>query len=125
MPSMLRTSFRILALSLLVLAIPVQGMASIVAGQCMMFGHHQDAGAQDHAHEHGDADQHDHGARSQPDEDNSAHCGPCAACCASATMAAGTWPSLSSAPSLAKYEFTQFSPLAVQPLGPDRPPLSI
>lgn len=123
MLSMLRTFSRILALALLVLAIPVQGMASIVAGQCMTFGHHPDAGAQDHAHEHGDADHHDHGAQAQPEGDKSAHCGPCAACCASATMAAGTWPSLPAAPSFAKYEFTQFSPLAVQPLVPDRPPL--
>ena len=42
--------FRIFAVALLLVAIPVQGMASVMAGQCMAFGHHQDAGSHDHEH---------------------------------------------------------------------------
>lgn len=127
MPAMLRTLLGTLALALLVLAIPVQGMASIIAGQCMTSGHHQDAGKQDpaHAHGHGDAgaDHHDHAA--QPDEQTSPHCGPCTACCASASMAAPAAPAVLAVSSFVEYLFSPLTPPGAEPHRFDRPPLSI
>jgi hypothetical protein len=122
---MLRKLPRIFALALLVLAVPVQGMASVAAGQCMTFGHHQDAGAQDHAHEHGaaGADHHDHAA--QPDEQKRSHCGPCTACCASASMAAPAAPAILAVPSFVEYLFSALAPPGAEPHRFDRPPLSI
>src|SRR5262245_37882500 len=132
MRSMPAALIRFLALALLV-AIPVQGMASVVAGQCMTFAHHEDGGRQDHAHAQDSADGHDHAAHShsdgtaaQPvDEGTSAHCGPCTACCASASISSSAALSILSSPSNASYVFSQFPPLGFQPHGLDRPPLAL
>jgi len=125
--------FRLLAVLLLACAIPVQGMASVAAGQCMAFGHHQDGAAQaDHdqdgvdGHDHA-AHSHDDAAAQQGDEGgNTSHCGPCAACCASAASIAGPVGMLiPSSASNASYLFSQFPPLGFQPDGLDRPPLAL
>ena len=79
MPRMPAVFFRILAVALLALTIPLQGMASMVAGQCMVFGHHDGAVSQDSEHVHEGGDSHDHAAHTQADEGKSAHCGPCTA----------------------------------------------
>jgi hypothetical protein len=126
---MLRGFFRILALALLALAVPIQGMASVAAGQCMTLGHHQDAGAQGHAHD-GD-DGHDHDVHSHTEDGKPAgesganpHCGPCTACCASASIAAPTLVSLMSArTTTTQYAFSPFPPIGVEPDGVYRPPL--
>ena len=124
---MSRPLFRVLAFGLMLL-LPVQGMAAVVAGQCMMFGHHQDSAAQDHhQHAHDDADGHDpHVAHKHADEgQKKSHCGPCTACCASAFIAAAHWPLILPAPSDTGYFFAQFPPLGVQPDGLFRPPLAL
>ena len=128
---------RALAITLLALTVPLQGMAAVVAGQCMVLGHHQDGGqapAQDHAHGQQAADQHggnhghadDHGAAPDSHEDGSkSHCGPCTACCASATITGTVALPIPPVPAHAKYVFLQLPPRGVQPHGLDRPPLAL
>jgi ABC-type Zn2+ transport system substrate-binding protein/surface adhesin len=127
---MLRGFFRIFSLALLVLAVPLQGMASVAAGQCMALGHHQDAGDGDHAHDDGDG--HDHDAPSHaddgkhPEEDGTtAHCGPCAACCASVSIAPLSDITISPPPASAQYVFSQFPPIGIETDGVYRPPLPL
>lgn len=106
------------------IVLPLQGMASVTAGQCMALGHHQDAGvtnAHDHAPGEADAD-HSHGA---PEDTGNAHCGPCMSCCASASMAAAVGAALVSSRYDAEYLFSPLPPLGVEPDGVYRPPLSL
>jgi hypothetical protein len=122
---------------LVALFVPLQGMAVVVAGQCMVFGHHEaTTGHDDHGQAAHGQDGHDHASHSHADDtasaaqsdegdDNSAHCGPCTACCASASIAGPAGVSILSSPSNAKYVFWQFSPIGVQPHGLDRPPLAL
>ena len=109
---------------LVALVVPIQGMASVAAGQCMALGHHQDAG------DNGDG--HDHGAQSHADngkhaEENGAdaHCGPCAACCASVSIAPLSDVSILPPSTIAQYVFLQFLPIGVEPGGVYRPPLPL
>lgn len=74
------------------LAIPLQGVAAVTAGVCMAIGHH-DAGAPG-SDDHGGHDHHgDHAGpamdHSTPQDEgsDSAHCAPCVACCAAASIA--------------------------------------
>jgi len=117
---------------LLALTIPVQGMAAVTAGQCMAFGHHQDDGNQNHAHD--DADGHapaghahtDDTLSKQDDEGGkNSHCGPCTACCASASIAGPAGLSILPFASPVQYHFSQLPPPGVQPHGLDRPPLAL
>src|SRR5262245_58473800 len=133
MPTMLRSLFRFLAMALIALAVPVQGMASVVAGQCMAFGHHEDGG-DDGSHAQAGADGHDHAAHSHADETaathsddggSNSHCGPCTACCASASIAGVSALPLLPSPSNAKYVLSQWPPHGVQPHSLDRPPLAL
>ena len=121
----MKTLSRLAFLLLLAIAVPVQGMAAVVAGQCMAFGHHDAAVSQDHdAHTHDDgADVHDHAAQKDADDSKSSHCGPCAACCASASMAPPAAASIIAAPSHVQYLFAQLAPPAAEPHRFDRPPL--
>lgn len=120
---------RLLAV-LVALVVPIQGMASVATGQCMALGHHQDAG--DNGHGHDDGDGHDHGAQSHADnakhaEENgaNAHCGPCAACCASVSIAPLSDVSILPPSTIAQYVFSQFPPIGVEPDGVYRPPLPL
>jgi hypothetical protein len=127
---------RLLAV-VIALVVPLQGMAGVAAGQCMAFGHHQGAaGHESHAYAQEGHDGHDHAAHSQADESGNvadgdetagsdAHCGPCTACCASASIAGPAGVSILSSPSNATYLFSQFPPLGVQPDSLDRPPLAL
>ena len=77
---------RLLVALVLALAIPLQGMASVTAGVCMAMGHH-DAGmpaSHDHGHDADHSAPHDHDTDGS---DSSAHCAPCVACCAAASIA--------------------------------------
>jgi hypothetical protein len=108
---------RLLAV-VIALVVPLQGMASVMAGQCMAFGHHDDAPM---SHADDGHDGHDHETESK-----SPHCGPCAACCGSASMAA---PSLSigavSATADAPYVLAVLPPARLAPGELDRPPLAL
>jgi hypothetical protein len=73
---------RLLVALVLALAIPLQGAASVTAGICMATGHH-DAGAPA-SHDHGGDADHSHQHNDDPD---AAHCAPCVACCAAASIA--------------------------------------
>lgn len=121
-PTMPKAFFRLLAVLLLALAIPVQGLAAVTAGQCMAFGHHDGADGDDHAsHSHSD----EGGAKQSDDGAKQSHCGPCAACCASASIAGPVGVSIPSSPSDTKYVFSQLPPPGVQPDGLERPPLAL
>jgi len=116
----LRALFRLFAVAVLAVTLPLQGMASVAAGQCMAAGHHHDAGAHDHAaHEHSD-----HGGSTHKGEKH-AHCAPCAACCASASIAGQVALLLLPSASNTKYLFSPLPPLAVEADGIDRPPLAL
>jgi hypothetical protein len=118
--------YRTLAVALLALAIPLQGMTSVVAGQCMAFGHHDGAASQDHEHGHDGGDGDDHATHTtQADDGSSAHCGPCTACCASASIAGPLALSLASSSSNTKYFFSQLAPPGAEPQRFDRPPLAL
>ena len=130
---MLPRLLRFFAVALLALTLPVQGMAAVTAAQCMAVGHHQDGGSPDHDHAENAADQ-DHTSLSHSDGnsaedrdggDKSSHCGPCTACCASASIAGPTRLSILSSPSTSKYVFSQQPPPGVQLAGLDRPPLAL
>jgi hypothetical protein len=121
---MAKPLLRLLAVVLLGLVVPAQGMASVAAGQCMALGHHQDAGDGDHEHPHDGAHEHDNAAM-QDDETADAHCGPCVACCGSFSIAAPVSILLIALPSSEPHLFSPFPPLAVQPQGLDRPPLAL
>ena len=121
---MSRTVFRVLALALMLL-LPLQGMASVVAGQCMAFGHHEDAQAQEEHHAHDGAEGHHHDSQEHSSgEKKSSHCGPCTACCASASIAGPNWPLILPSPSNSQYFFAQFPPLGIPPQEFFRPPLA-
>ena len=112
------------------LVVPVQGMAVVVAGQCMAFGHHEaPAGDQSHGQAEDGHAGHSHEAGGGTDDDesagNDAHCGPCTACCASASIAGPAKLLILSSPATATYVFSQLPPLGVQPDGLDRPPLAL
>ena len=128
-PTMLLKLARLLAV-MVALVVPLQGMATVAAGQCMALGHHQDAGDDGHAHDDGDG--HDHDAHSHADggkyseeSGTGAQCGPCAACCASASIAPPALVSIASGPTTTQYALSQFPPFGVEPDGVYRPPLPL
>lgn len=121
---------RLFVALMVALIVPLQGMASVMAAQCMAAGHH-DAVAMSHSeaadgHDaHGHGHEHEHDANPSP-ETKSPHCGPCAACCASASLASPAL-GLAAAPSTADapYVFSQFLPPGERPGSLDRPPLAL
>jgi hypothetical protein len=122
--------FRIIAVVLLALSVPVQGMAAVTAGQCMAFGHHQDGAGQEDGHAGNGTEKHDHAAHSHSDDGakqdgDTSHCGPCTACCASASIAGPAGLAIPASASNAPYVFSQSPPLGVQPDGVYRPPLAL
>ncbi len=117
------TLLRVVAV-LVALVVPLQGMASVMAAQCMASAHHDaPVSHADESHDgHGDG----HEASSAP-ESKSSHCGPCAACCASASMAAPsiTNSALAAAAAEAPSGFAPLPPARLAPHLLDRPPLAL
>lgn len=110
---------RILAAVLITLIVPVQGVAGVISAQCMALGDHQhvlDASSHE-AHSHADTSS-EHG-------EEQSHCGPCTACCGSASITAAPAATLPSLPSVAHYVFSQSGPPVVAPGGVYRPPLAL
>ena len=113
---------RLMMVVLVALAVPLQGAAAVTAGQCMSLsqdGHPHSASSHSHADEGGSK------AVDDGEGSGGAHCGPCTACCASASIAGPGALSILSAASNAPYFFSQFPPIGVQPDGVDRPPLAL
>lgn len=113
---------RLVVALVLALTIPLQGMASVAAGLCMAMGHH-DAGmpaSHDHGHDADHSAPHDH----EPDgSDSPAHCAPCVACCAAASIAPATSLALPEpAPAAALAGLISLHP-GFLPETLDRPPL--
>jgi hypothetical protein len=77
-----RSFLRLVIAIALALAVPMQGFAAAAGAICMAVGHHDAAPAHD-SHDAG----HQHGDQHEQPADSSAHCPPCAACCASAAIA--------------------------------------
>jgi hypothetical protein len=117
--------FRAIAIALLAVTVPLQGLAGVVSAQCMAIGHHADTGLAGHTHEGGEANSHDHAAEQSTDGTKSSHCGPCTACCASASIASAVALVISPSLSSTLYVFSQLAPPAVEPDGVDRPPLPL
>jgi hypothetical protein len=121
---------RILAVLLLALTIPVQGVAAVIAAQCVALGDHEHgADHKGHGHAQDGADGHDHvahthddGGTQQGDEGGKKHCDPSTA---SASIPGPTGLSILSSPSHPKYIFSRLAPLGIQPDGLDRPPLAL
>ena len=128
MPTMLGTLFRILAATLLALAVPLQGFAAVQAGLCMAMGGHggeQSRAAAAHDHDAG-APAHDHGqAPSEEPPASAAHCPPCVSCCATAAIAHTTKITLPEAPPVAAIPAPQYWIPSVLPDQLDRPPLAL
>jgi hypothetical protein len=123
---MTKRLLRLLAAALLALTVPVQGMAAVAAGQCMALGHHQqDAGDHEHGHAQDGAQDHEHDVVQDGDGGAGAHCGPCTACCASASIAGSPGLPVISSSTHTKYLFSQAPPPGVQPQRLDRPPLAL
>src|SRR5262245_53378239 len=130
----MRRVLRLMVVVILACAVPLQGIASVAAGQCMALSHHDDGSNADHSHSHdtgGELDLAAHGhsddaasSHSHGDE-KGAHCGPCVACCASVSIVstvALVWPVVAHA------GIDEFSYVLLAGVRPDelyRPPLSL
>lgn len=117
---------RLLALAIAI-AVPIQGMAAVAAGQCMAFGHHeQDPGNDSDPHAGQDAHGHEgHSHASDDGGDAGGHCGPCVACCASASIAGPSALPVVSSSSNIKYVLSQAAPPGIELHRLDRPPLPL
>lgn len=121
-----RDLFRLLAVVILAISVPVQGMAAVTAGVCMAVGHHDDGAAHDsHAHEHDGAAAHEHGKSDDHQGTAAAHCPPCVSCCAAAAMT--SFPPLSLPERPAALAVATLPPLVsgVTLETFDRPPLAL
>src|SRR5688572_8918238 len=121
---------RLLLVSVLVAAVPVQALAAMATGLCKAAGHETSHSHNGHAsplHQHGGDDHHAHDGplgddlnRGGPTAD---HCGPCAACCASAAMPSRAALSPVFHPAAAPLATTLLGLAAGQPDPHYRPPL--
>lgn len=118
---------------LVALVVPLQGMAALAASQCMALGHHDaamahDAQASQEGHEHHGHDaaaDHDGHAKADDSDSGSSHCGPCTACCASATIAGPAPLAIEPDTFSAPYAFVAQPPVRLAPDELDRPPLAL
>jgi hypothetical protein len=112
------------------LVVPLQGMAALAASQCMALGHHE-APAMHHDAQAAHADGHDHdshaasGDPDASDEADGSHCGPCTACCASASIAGPSALVIEPDTFSAPYAFVSQPPVRLAPDELDRPPLPL
>lgn len=116
----------------LALVVPLQAMAAVMGGQCMALGHHEAAGSvAAHDHHAEDGEGHDHGGSPRPGDAAAAHegadgtgphCGPCAACCASASIAGPAGLPILASMSYPPFVFLPFAPSGISPDGLERPP---
>lgn len=106
----------------LVLLIPLQGMAALSVAQCMTLGHHQ--GAMDHDGQN-DGHDHQHDGAAQDEGDQSGHCGPCVACCASAAIAPATTIGIPDHPAASARPAEPPFFAGIAPAKLDRPPLAL
>lgn len=127
---------RLLVAALIVLSVPVQGMASVVAGQCMALGGHPGVAGNDatgSVQVHDDSSDHGNAAHSHSDaheqqaEDGGAgaHCGPCTACCGTASIASQITLAIAPLLSSTTYFFAPFPLIAGEPSSLERPPLPL
>jgi hypothetical protein len=121
---------RLFLVATLTLAIPMQAVAAIATELCLTLGGHETGGTLAHDHGAGPggnaASAHDHGAHDQADNDASAavHCGPCTACCATASIAAAAKSSIT-LPQGGVVSPLFLSLGRVPPRELDRPPLAL
>ena len=136
LPPMQQKLIRVLVAVLVALVVPLQGAAAVAAGQCMALGHHQEGGPdQPHVHDGSDdaAGVHEHSGQTAVDTAvegseegaKNPHCGPCAACCSSVSIAGNPSLPILGAPANTKYLLSQ-SPLRGSELRSiERPPLAL
>jgi hypothetical protein len=128
---------RLIVAFVLAFAIPLQGLAAATAGVCMSLGHHQGDMSAHHAdpsapHDHAAGHGHDgdsghdgdHGASHENDGD-SAHCAPCVACCAAASIAPADQVLLAAQSPAAAVAVVPYLHPGFLPEKLDRPPLAL
>lgn len=109
----------------LIAAIPAQGLAAVTAGLCMAFGHHESSAAWGHDYHHADgATDHSHAGDSE-ESGNPAHCGPCVACCAAASIVSPVSVATLAEPDAAVDLPPGLPSPALLPHRLDRPPLAL
>lgn len=126
------TYLRLLVAFALALAIPLQGAAAVTAGICMAIGHHDAAGTPAQ-HDHGAKDGHgvkdghpaDHSMPGDEGGSDSAHCAPCVACCAAASIAPATQVFMLQDSPAAAVAAVQYLHPGFLPEKLDRPPLAL
>lgn len=125
--SMGKTLFRLLAVAILAVSVPVQGVAAVTAGVCMALGHHDAAMHDGDVHDGDGAPFHKHGDHGSTEGKGSkgAHCPPCVSCCAAAAITSFSPLALPERPAV-KAVFT-LPPLfsGTTPESLDRPPLAL
>ena len=112
---------RVFLVALIALAVPLQGALAVGTEQCLALEHHDGAG-----HEHSQAG-HDHESSSHDHDGptSHSHCGPCVACCASASIASvPALPMVAPSP-LAIDVSPNFPLIGDLPGGLFRPPLAL
>jgi hypothetical protein len=107
--------------TLIIVAVPLQGALAVGTAQCLALEHQDGAG---HDHSHGGHDHHS----SPHDQDvpaSHSHCGPCVACCASASIASAPALTVIAPPSFAIDVPPNFPLVGELPGGRFRPPLAL
>jgi hypothetical protein len=118
--------FRLVIAALLVVAVPLQGIAGVKACFCATGEHGSVATAHDHRTDHGAAHEdveHDHSTGHEHSNSSAqSHCGACGVCCAAALTASAVFAMPSVLADLAQGSNTS-ARLSFRLDQPDRPPL--
>jgi DUF2946 family protein len=112
---------RLVLVALIALAVPLQGALAVGTAQCLAL-EHQDGAGHNHSHDGHDSDSSSH------DRDSPAshsHCGPCVACCASASIASAPALPVVAPPRFAVDVLPNFPLVGDLPGGLFRPPLAL
>jgi hypothetical protein len=123
---------RVIVALALVLVVPVQAMSAVMAGMCMAAGHHAVGHA--HAADSDDTHHHDQGAPEgapghhhdgSDGQGSSAHCPPCGACCAAATISNAVHSFVPEPPAADAIAAAPYHAEGFEPDGLERPPLAL
>lgn len=121
-----------LLIVLLVMVVPVQGLAAVSAGICRALEHHGDTAARAAVQEaraghssDGVSHENDAAGTDNDSSDLNRNCGGCAACGTAATIASTAFLSTPDAPRSAARVHEPDSPAGFLPDGLDRPPLTL
>src|SRR5204863_3890021 len=120
--------FRLLLVALIAVAVPMQAALAVGTAQCLALEHHQAGTGDDQHHGHDHSAGHQHQDSSVDEHDGQAshtHCGPCAACCTSVSIAAAQALPSPAALAFAVDVLPKLLPAGDLPGGLYRPPLAL